>query len=92
LLWQCEGLGKGYSSVSIAGGKIFTMGDRKDADGKEQQFAMAFDLETRDELWATRVGPPHSDGPRCTPTWDDGVVYVLGTSGDLLALEADSGK
>jgi hypothetical protein len=33
---------------------------------------MAFDLDTRDELWATRVGPPHSDGPRCTPTWDDG--------------------
>ena len=92
LLWQCEGLGKGYSSVSIADGKIFTMGDRKDADGKEHQFAMAFDLDTRAELWATRVGPPHSDGPRCTPTWDDGVVYVLGTSGDLLTLQADSGQ
>ncbi len=92
LLWQCEGLGEGYSSVSIADGKIFTMGDRTDADGEKHQFVMALDLDTRNELWATRVGPPHSDGPRCTPTWDDGVVYVLGTSGDLLALRADSGQ
>ncbi len=92
LLWKREGLGKGYSSVSIAAGKIFTMGDRKDAEGNEQQYALAYDLETRDELWATRVGPPHSDGPRCTPTWDEGALYVLGTAGDLLALEADTGK
>jgi outer membrane protein assembly factor BamB len=92
LLWQLDGLGKGYSSVSIAGGTIFTMGDRIGADGEEHQYALAFDLETRRELWATRVGPPHSDGPRCTPTWDAGVVYVLGTAGDLLALQADSGQ
>ena len=26
LLWQAEGLGSGYSSVAIAGGKIFTLG------------------------------------------------------------------
>ena len=92
LLWQLDGLGRGYSSVSIAGGTVFTMGDRIGADGEEHQYALAFDLETRRELWATRVGPPHSDGPRCTPTWDAGIVYVLGTSGDLLALQADSGQ
>src|SRR3954468_10123547 len=29
-VWKCEDLGIGFSSVSIAGGRIFTMGDLKD--------------------------------------------------------------
>ena len=28
LLWRISGLGKGYSSVAIADGKLYTMGDR----------------------------------------------------------------
>lgn len=92
LLWQIDGLGKGYSTISIADGKLFTMGDRPTADGEEAQYALAYDLESRRELWATRVGPPHSDGPRCTPTFDEGAVYVLGTAGDLIAMSADDGR
>ena len=68
------------------------MGDRKAADGTESQFALAYDLATRRELWAARVGPPHQDGPRCTPTVVADRVYVLGTAGDLLCLDAASGK
>jgi prepilin-type processing-associated H-X9-DG protein len=92
LLWQLTGLGKGYSTISIADGRFYTMGDRKSADGTESQFALAYDLATRRELWATRVGPPHQDGPRCTPTIADGRVYVLGTASDLLCLDAASGQ
>lgn len=92
LLWQIEGLGRGYSTVSIAGGKIFTTGDRGQ-DGGEAQFVMAFDLATREELWATRVGPPHRDGgPRSTPTVDGDLLYVIGTSGDLVCAETATGK
>jgi outer membrane protein assembly factor BamB len=86
-------LGRGYSSLAIANGRLLTMGDRPAADGKESQFAIAYDLATRRELWATRVGPPHSDGgPRCTPTVVDSRVYVLGTDGDLLCLSDESGQ
>lgn len=93
LLWKLEGLGRGYSSLSIAGGKLFTMGDRPEAAGQESQYALAYDLATRRELWATRVGPPNSDGgPRCTPTVADGRVYVEGTDGDVLCLEAETGR
>ncbi|NLF69927.1 MAG: PQQ-binding-like beta-propeller repeat protein [Candidatus Anammoximicrobium sp.] len=92
LLWKLEGLGKGYSTVAIADGKLYTMGDRKSADGEHAQFALAYDLASRRELWAARVGPPHQDGPRCTPTVAANRVYVLGTSGDLLCLDAASGK
>lgn len=92
LAWKVEGLGAGYSSVAITGGGIFTMGDRQDGDGKKAQFVIALDLESRKELWATRVGPPHEDGPRSTPTIDGELLYALGTEGDLVCLEAATGK
>jgi len=92
LLWKLEGLGRGYSSIAITGDKIFTMGDRKGADGKEMQFILAFDLQTRKELWATQVGPPHKDGgPRSTPTVDGELLYAIGTEGNLVCLETASG-
>jgi hypothetical protein len=56
--WTLEGLGKGYSSIAITGGLIFTMGDRPSSEGEDSQYVMAFDLHTRSELWATRVGAP----------------------------------
>ncbi len=91
LLWQMKGCGRGYSSIAIVDRTIYTMGDRGDGDDRAQ-FVLAFDLQSRDERWATRVGPPHSDGPRCTPTVDGEFVYALGTSGDLLCMERGTGK
>ncbi len=94
LLWTIEGLGAGLSGVSIADGKIFTMSDRQPDGRQPSQFAVAFDLESREELWATRVGPAydHGDGgPRCTPTVDGQLLYVLGTDGDLLCLSTETG-
>lgn len=92
LLWKLEELGRGYSSIAITDGKIFTMGDRKGADGKEMQFVLAFDLTTRKEFWATQVGPPHKDGgPRSTPTVDGELLYAIGTEGDLVCIETATG-
>ena len=41
-LWTLEGLGRGYSTISIAGGKLFTMGDRVDASGEDLGAHQAF--------------------------------------------------
>ncbi len=92
LLWMVEGLGTGYSTVSIAGDRIFTMGDRTSDDGSRKQFVIALDLATHKELWATPIGPPHRDGPRCTPTVDGELLYAIGTEGDLVCLESATGK
>ncbi len=93
LLWQLKGLGRGYSTVSIVGKTLYTMGDRRQAGRGEAQCVLAFDLATRKELWATPVGPPHSDGgPRSTPTVDGELLYVIGTEGDLVCLETATGK
>ncbi len=91
LLWKWEDAGRGYSSVSIVRGKLYTMGDRSAGD-TESQFVLALDLATQKEIWAARVGRPHADGPRCTPTVDGELLYALGTDGDLVCLEAATGK
>jgi len=87
LLWKIEGLGKGFSTVSIVGNRIYTMGDRKD-----EQFIIALDLPTHKELWAAKVGGPWGDGTRCTPTVEGGLVWAIGTRGDLVCVKADSGE
>ncbi len=93
LLWKLEGLGRGYSTLAIVGGKFFTMGDRRAQGGSEAQCVLAYDLASRKELWATPIGPPHSDGgPRCTPTVDGDLLYGIGTEGDLACLETATGK
>ncbi|MCS7304629.1 MAG: PQQ-like beta-propeller repeat protein [Thermoguttaceae bacterium] len=93
LLWTMEGLGRGYSSLTIAGGKIFTTGDRPDPKGGESQYVMAFDLASRKELWATPIGPPHPDGGcRSTPTIDGDLAFVIGTEGDLVCVETATGR
>ncbi len=92
LLWTLEGLGNGYSSVAIVDGVIFTMGDRADGDG-EAQCVIAYNLQTQKELWATPIGPTYSDGgPRSTPAIDNSRVYIVGTEGDVVCLDAASGE
>ena len=90
--WQLDGLGKGYSTVSIANGTLYTMGDLELPGQEEQQYVLAYDLQTRKRLWTTPIGPPHKDGPRCTPTIEGGKAYAIGTDGGLLAVDAETGK
>jgi outer membrane protein assembly factor BamB len=87
LVWKATGLGRGYSSLSIAAGKIFTMGDR---NGEEA--IIALDAETNKELWSAKVSKGDGDGPRCTPTVDEDRVFALGRLGDLICVNAANGK
>ena len=94
LLWKLDGLGRGLSAVSIAGGRLFTMGDRPSEGDSQVQFVLAYNLQSRELLWATPIGPRHRggpDGPRCTPTISGRLLYALGTEGDLVCLDAAGG-
>ena len=95
LLFTVNGLGEGFSSVSIADGMIFTAGSVD-----SQPWVFAFDL-TGKLLWKAAAGEAWSTtarhassytGARGTPTYDDGVVYYLGEMGRLSAMEAATGK
>jgi outer membrane protein assembly factor BamB len=74
LLWSREGLGKSFSTVSIADGLIYTTGI---IDG--QGILFAFDLQGNPK-WQKSYGPEwvqSTPGARCTPTVDQGHVYVI---------------
>jgi outer membrane protein assembly factor BamB len=95
LLWTITGLGEGYSSVIIAGGYLFTEGRTGD-----QTTAFCFDLngkpvwkKTCGKAWNTSLSWASTYiGSRSTPTYDNGILYVLGEGGRLTALEAKTGK
>ncbi len=83
LRWQVEGLGKGYASVAIADGRLFTLG-QVDKD----THLIALNAADGAKLWSTPVGPGN---PNCTPTVDGDRVYALGREGDLVCCDAKSG-
>lgn len=91
LLWRSRGFGSGYSSVAVAGGRIFTMGDIG-----EDQYLFAASDEDGSILWKQRVGPAWTEamfgGSRGTPTVDGDRVYALGTDGDLLCAAVKNGE
>src|SRR4030065_381592 len=92
LLWETTGFGPGYSSMAIVDGRLYTMGDIS-LDSEQIQCVLAYDLAPQKRLRAAKVGPIHNDGgPRCTPTVDNGSVYVIGTSGDLILIDAQTRK
>lgn len=86
LAWKAKGLGGGFASVAIAGGKIFTMGNRK-----KDQYLIALELDGGRELWATKVCTGDHEGSRSTPTIDGDLVFTIGSQGDLLAAETVKG-
>jgi outer membrane protein assembly factor BamB len=91
LLWR-QPIGGGYSSFAIARGWAFTLEQRRDTET-----AVAYDFKSGRELWncawPDRFQEYFSEeGPRSTPTYDDGKVYVLGAMGELRSLDAETGK
>jgi outer membrane protein assembly factor BamB len=89
LAWKATGCGTGYSSVSVADGRVITMGD-----GPDGARVLAFDLSGK-PLWQSEtIGKPGGNypGTRCTPTIADGRVYALGQFGDFVCLDAMTGK
>ncbi|HVC98589.1 MAG TPA: PQQ-binding-like beta-propeller repeat protein [Pirellulales bacterium] len=86
LAWQVKGLGGGYSSISVAGDRIYTLGN-KGAVSK----VVALDRVDGKIIWSADVG--QSGGNLgCTPTVDGDRVYALGQEGDLVCLHTKDGK
>ncbi|MFQ5928498.1 MAG: PQQ-binding-like beta-propeller repeat protein [Acidobacteriota bacterium] len=91
LLWR-QTIGGGYASFVVAQGRAFTIEQRR-----RQEVVAAYDMETGREQWthswkAEFRESMGGDGPRATPTWDEGRLYALGATGELHCLEASTGK
>lgn len=90
LAFKATGLGRGFSSVALSGGRIYTLGDRA---GTQQ--LLALDEKDGKLLWSAQVGAVWDDsygGPRSTPSLDGGLVYALGSHGDLVCVDAQTGQ
>lgn len=90
-LWLNTDAGLGYAGYSIVGNQLFTMGLRGD-----KELVLALDATTGKELWATPAGDKYpnnwGDGPRATPTFDQGFVFSMGGNGTLICAQASDGK
>ena len=88
LLWSFKGLGKGFSTVSVADGLIYTTG-MIDNDG----WLFAIDLQGN-LVWKKNYGPEwrrSHPGARSTPTIEQGSVYVMSGNGTVACFDAKTG-
>ncbi|WP_372366804.1 PQQ-binding-like beta-propeller repeat protein [Candidatus Uabimicrobium sp. HlEnr_7] len=89
-LWKAS-LGSGYSGISVANGRVFTLYGDSDYEN-----AVALDAKTGKVLWKKRLGylfkNYFGDGPRSTPTVDGNKVYVISSNGDLQCLSTKNGR
>lgn len=95
LLWKSAGAGRGYASLAIADGKIYTLGDGLSTNDNEDEYVVCFDQATGKQLWATKTGEPWNSGKptwqgsRSTPTVDGDHLYVLTPHGKLFCLTTE---
>ncbi|MBL8797901.1 MAG: PQQ-like beta-propeller repeat protein [Planctomycetia bacterium] len=91
LAWKVKGLGGGYTTPSVAQGRIYGMSYK----GNEE-VVWALNEADGKELWNTKIAAKgqagYNEGSRCSPTVDGDRVYVLGISSDVVCLDAASGK
>ncbi len=89
VIWK-QPIGVGHSSFAVAEGRAYTIEQRRN-----QEVVAAYDLGTGRELWAQKWNAEFTDstgdGPRATPTWDQGRIYALGATGELRCLDASTG-
>ena len=90
IAWTAS-VGTGFSSLSVCDGRLFTMGNKDDADR-----VSCLDATTGKRQWSHCYECPLDDklfegGPTATPTVDEGYVYTLSRRGHLFCFNAASG-
>ncbi len=80
------GIGEGYASVVVAGGRIVTIG--KD---KAVVYARAYSEKDGSLLWKTRIGQTARKA-LSTPTVDGDRVYAMDPDGNLFCLKVADGQ
>jgi len=103
-IWEvsCDG---GFSSFVTGDGRAYTVVPRR-IGGRTREVAVALDLTTGRQIWEAPLGVASydgggergaagnfgGDGPRATPAFHDGRVFVFGGQFDLYALESATGR
>ncbi len=89
LLWSQDGLGKGFASMSIANGMVYTTGVEK-----KTCYIYAFDVKGK-PVWKKSLGKGWTGsypGSRTIPTIDGDRLYVMSGQGRIGCYNARTGK
>jgi outer membrane protein assembly factor BamB len=85
-----EGMGRGYASLSVVDGRLYTTGNFDDG-----QSVVCADARTGQQIWRkvlTDTVPKHGyEGSRCTPSIDGDRVYVVTSNGQIACLKTADG-
>lgn len=89
--WKAA-VGTGFSTVAVAGGRLYTLGNRDNTDA-----VICLDAVTGRKLWSHSYAAALDDklfdgGPTATPAVAEGRVYTLSRQGDLFCFDATDGK
>jgi outer membrane protein assembly factor BamB len=91
LVWK-HPVGPAWSSMAIVGNRLFTQEQYRDVE-----VVSCYDAETGDAVWVHQDQSRFFEtlsgaGPRATPMFVDGKLFVMGGSGILNCLDAASGN
>ncbi len=98
VVWRVP-MRNGFSSFTVSDGRAFTLVERR-VGSSDQELCVALDAGTGKELWAGTIdtadqydgtGISGAGGPRSTPVFDGGRVYVLSAYLKLFCFEAATG-
>src|SRR5579872_2048852 len=82
LVWQASGAGRGYSSLAIVGGRLYTLGDGPSVADDKDEYLLCFETAHGAPVWRTKTGlawqdrKPDWGSSRSTPTVDGESLYV----------------
>ncbi len=90
VLWSVKELGTGYGSMCVVGNDVYLHGGLKDS------MVHCLDRSSGQRKWSVSLGRTldqnRGNGPRATPTFENGRLYVMSEDGELACLQASDGK
>lgn len=91
VLWTFD-VGEGYSGCCARGGRVYTQ-----MQTLYGQYVVCLEGGSGRPIWEHRYDWPFEQGgmypgPRATPTWHDGRLYIAGARGDVHCLLAEDGE
>src|SRR3954447_4645424 len=90
LVWKAVGAGRGYSSLAIVAGRVYTLGDAPSTAADQDEYLVCFNQANGKQLWKTKTGEAWKSGKpdwqssRSTPTVDGNRLYVITPHGALV--------
>lgn len=91
VLWRVP-LGEGFSGISVARGRVYTMFSEGD-----DEFVICLDASNGEEIWRFRSDSTYyesegGNGPRATPTIDEEFLFTVSAQGKFYALSCATGE